>query len=79
MADSVPEAWLHLRVVLQPASSSSLSTVGELLEVNDRGVVMLIPATETTSPEETEDRTIFYPWSQIRSIEERPPPIRRGR
>ncbi len=57
-----PEAWIEKQVVLGVGTSGAWVR-GELREVNDRGVVVLV-----RSAEQREATYVFYPWSNVQAI-----------
>jgi hypothetical protein len=67
----IPESWVGQTVHLLDKQDKAM-TEGELLEVNDRGVVLRV--TNTTA-EAHEDRPVhryglinFYPWTTVRFL-----------
>ena len=66
--EQIPEAWIGRRVIVV---GQDHSIVGELLEVNDRGMAVAYTDTQHRSryggfPEEVQaDEMRFYPWEQV--------------
>jgi excisionase family DNA binding protein len=59
---SAPEGWIEKRVLLGVGTSGAWVS-GELREVNDRGVVILV-----RSEGQREAAYVFYPWSNVQAI-----------
>jgi len=69
--ERIPEAWIGRRVIV---AGQNYSIIGELLEVNDRGVAVAYTDTQRRHryggfPEEVQtDEMRFYPWEQVSVI-----------
>jgi hypothetical protein len=59
---AVPEDWMGKRVAFS-IEGGNRNIEGELVEVNDRGIVIAFTGREATP------RTLFYPWRIVRAIE----------
>ncbi len=58
-----PEAWIGHEVVIGVGTASARVT-GELLEVNDRGIVIHVRSESTRTP-----ARVFYPWTNVQAIQ----------
>ncbi len=58
-----PEAWIGREVVIGVGTASARVT-GELLEVNDRGVVVHVRSEGSRKP-----ARVFYPWRNVQAIQ----------
>jgi len=58
-----PEGWIGREVVIGVGTASARLS-GELLEVNDRGVVVHVRAEGTRKP-----ARVFYPWRNVQAIQ----------
>ncbi len=61
---SAPEGWIGREVVIGVGRSTNARLSGELLEVNDRGVVVHVRAEGTRKP-----ARVFYPWRNVQAIQ----------
>ena len=59
-----PERWIGREVVIGVGRSTDARLSGELLEVNDRGVVVHVGAEGTRKP-----ARVFYPWRNVQAIQ----------
>ena len=66
--EQIPEAWIGKRVIV---AGQNHSIIGELLEVNDRGIAIAYTDTQRRRsyggvPEEVQaDEMRFYPWVHV--------------
>ncbi len=58
-----PEAWIGHEVVIGVGTASARVT-GELLEVNDRGVIVHVGPEGPRKP-----ARVFYPWRNVQAIQ----------
>ena len=59
----VPEAWIGREVVIGVGATSARVT-GELLAVNDRGVIVHVGPEGSRKP-----ARVFYPWRNVQAIQ----------
>ena len=59
---AIPEDWIQQQVFVQIVGGNPDTIHGELLEVNDRGVVLSVPLNQGSSS----DTKVFYHWPSIR-------------
>ncbi len=59
-----PEAWIGQEVVIGVGRRTNTRVSGELLEVNNRGVVVRVEAEGTRKP-----GRVFYPWRTVQAIQ----------
>ena len=58
-----PEAWIGQEVVIGVGTTSA-RVPGELLEVNDRGVVVYVRPEGSRKP-----ARVFYPWRNVQAVQ----------
>ena len=61
---SAPEGWIGREVVIGVGRRTDARVSGELLEVNDRGIVVHVRAEDTRKP-----ARVFYPWRNVQAIQ----------